>query len=229
MFDAIASTYELINSLASCGQDKYWRRTMARLAQIQADDILLDVACGTGDVARTFATADIRPSRIVGVDFSLAMLEGAQSRPIDHGIFCQGDALKLPAANAGVSIVSCAFGIRNFQHLEAGLAEMYRVLRIGGRAVILEFSIPRNPLLRSPYLFYFNKLMPLAATLISRDRTGAYRYLPRSVVSFPSREGIISALKAAGFSRVTAHPLTAGIVVIYVAVKTEGKQTAKEQ
>jgi demethylmenaquinone methyltransferase / 2-methoxy-6-polyprenyl-1,4-benzoquinol methylase len=219
MFDAIAPTYELVNSVSSAGRDKYWRKKMVQLAVVRPDDVLLDVACGTGDVARTFASAPVRPRAIIGADFSASMLAMAAARPISAGSFVQADALHLPLTDESVTLVTCAFGIRNFQDLDTGVREMHRVLRPGGRAVILEFSLPRRAWLRAAYLFYINRLMPTAATWISRDRSGAYRYLPRSVVSFPESGAILAALKAAGFGRASAHPCTLGIVSIYVATK----------
>lgn len=222
MFDAIAPCYELVNTLASAGRDRHWRRAMVRLAKVQSDDVLLDVACGTGDVARTFAVGlgrVARPGRIIGVDFSAPMLARAMARPIAAGVFLQGDALRLPIADQSVSIVTCAFGIRNFQDLPAGLAEMYRVLRDQGRAIILEFSVPSRPVVRGLYLFYVTQLMPAIAALISRDRTGAYRYLPSSVLSFDRSEMIADHLRQVGFNEVTVHPRSGGIVSIYVAMK----------
>ena len=219
MFDAIAPTYELVNRLASAGRDAYWRREMVRLARVRPDDVLLDVACGTGDVARTFAAARVRPKRIVGVDFAAQMLRLAADRPICGGLFALGDALRLPVADGSVSIVTCAFGIRNFQDVSAGLREMQRVLRAGGRAVILEFAVPGSAMLRRLYLFYFNRIMPALATLVSRDRSGAYRYLPRSVLSFSGDEAIRSALVSAGFAEVAVHRRSCGVVALYVATK----------
>jgi demethylmenaquinone methyltransferase / 2-methoxy-6-polyprenyl-1,4-benzoquinol methylase len=220
MFDQIAPTYELVNSVTSAGRDRHWRRKMVELARVRPDDVLLDIACGTGDVARNFASVGeggMRPRQIVGLDFSLPMLEQAARRPIAAGDFCQGDALRLPVADASVSIVTCAFGIRNFQDLARGFAEMHRVLRPGGRAVLLEFSLPRRPAMRWVYLFYIRRILPLLGRLISRDRSGAYRYLPSSVVSFPDRDSIAARLREAGFSGVAVHPLTLGIVAVYVA------------
>ncbi len=217
MFDAIAPTYELVNRVFSGGRDKAWRREMIRLAAPWADDVLLDVACGTGDVVRAFAGAPEPPGRLVGADFSGAMLGLAAKAGPEHAGFVQCDALRLPFADGSVSIVTCAFGIRNFQDLSVGLREMRRVLRPGGRAAILEFSLPRSALLRRLYLFYINRIMPWGAALISRDRAGAYRYLPRSVVSFRDRGEIVSLLRQAGFDRVQARPLTLGIVTLYLA------------
>ena len=156
------------------------------------------------------------------------MLRLAAERPVEGGWFAQADALRLPLADNSVSIATCAFGIRNFQSLATGLGEMARVLRPGGRAVLLEFSVPGNALLRAAYMFYFNRIMPWFATLISRDRTGAYRYLPRSVVSFPPRQVIRSALEAAGFRGVEIHPRSCGIVCIYVATRHRGEALATE-
>ncbi|HOA74381.1 MAG TPA: bifunctional demethylmenaquinone methyltransferase/2-methoxy-6-polyprenyl-1,4-benzoquinol methylase UbiE [Phycisphaerae bacterium] len=219
MFDAIAPTYECVNTISSAGRDRYWRREMVRLAEVRPDDIQLDIACGTGDVARTFAEAAVRPRQIIGADFSASMLILAAGRPIAGGSFVQADALRLPFADASTTLVTCAFGIRNFQDLATGLREMHRVLKPNGRAVILEFSLPQAAWLRGLYLFYIHRLMPTIATWISRDRSGAYRYLPRSVVSFPCSGEVVSALHAAGFERASVHPRTFGIVSIYVAVK----------
>lgn len=220
MFDAIAPTYELVNRVASAGRDARWRREMVQLAGLHPDDVLLDVACGTGDVVRAFAHGDasgMRPKRIVGLDFAWNMLEQARFRPAEAGFYLQGDALLLPLGSGRVTLVTCAFGIRNFQDLEAGLKEMHRVLKPGGRAVVLEFTVPRLPVFRQLYLLYVRRLMPLLARLISRDRTGAYRYLPSSVVSFHPRHEIVACFRRAGFAEVDVHPLTMSIVAIYVA------------
>jgi len=219
MFDAIAPTYERINTLGSVGRDRYWRREMVRLADVRADDVLLDLACGTGDVARAFASGRPRPARIIAADFSLPMLKLACTRPVSGFALVQADALHLPFADGSVTIVSCAFGIRNFQNLDIGLHEICRVLAPGGRAVILEFSIPRMAIFRQLYRFYVGQILPALAWVIAGDRTGAYRYLHKSVLSFQSCEEVVSSLRSAGFPDVAVYPLSCGIVTIYLARK----------
>ncbi len=226
MFDAIATTYERVNTLASLGRDRFWRREMVRLANVQPDDVLLDVASGTGDVLRAFAAGSVRPGGLIGLDFSQAMLLRAAERPLDKCLYCQADALSLPLPDQSVSIVTCAFGVRNFQDIDAGLSQMNRVLRPGGRLLILEFSIPTQSCVRRLYLYYFQKLMPFVAGILSGDRTGAYRYLPQSVVSFDSSRAVVARLKTAGFSGIKEYPLTGGIVTIYMARKNSGIYSA---
>ncbi len=221
MFDDIAGTYELVNTLASLGRDAYWRRQAVALAGLQNAERVLDVACGTGDLARAFAAAC--RGAVVGVDFAERMLALAARRGQPGQHWCLGDAMHLPFAAGTFSVVSCAFGVRNFQDLRASLADMHRVLQPGGRAVILEFSLPKRAVARGLYRLYFEGLMPIAATIVSRDRGGAYRYLPKSVVSFLDRRGLATALHEVGFERVTTHALTSGVVVVYVAWKaTDG-------
>lgn len=219
MFNGIAHRYELINRLFSAGRDAAWRRKAVRLAQVQAEDTVLDVACGTGDFARAFQNVGVNIT--VGLDFAHEMLKHAAGRGDALGRWCEADALHLPFPSACFSVAACAFGVRNFADLDAGLAEMLRVLHPTGRVVILEFTTPTNRLARSLYRLYSDRLMPVAATLISGDRTGAYRYLPRSVVSFLSAEQMCERLSRAGFARVSATPLSMGIVTVYVAWRNE--------
>jgi demethylmenaquinone methyltransferase/2-methoxy-6-polyprenyl-1,4-benzoquinol methylase len=218
MFDAIAGTYELVNALGSLGLDRYWRRVAVSLARMRTGERILDVACGTGDLARAFAAGACRPKTIVGLDFAGEMLLLASQRP-GRIRWCRGDALRLPFGAGVFSVVSCAFGVRNFQDVEAGFRQMYEVLEPGGRSVILEFSMPTRPVVRWLYRFYFEHLMPVAATILSRDRAGAYRYLPQSVVSFYGRDELVAMLRRAGFGRVDVRALSMGAVVVYVAWK----------
>ncbi len=249
MFNEIAPRYELINTLFSAGRDAAWRRKAVELADVQRDDVVLDVACGTGDFAREIAKAG--PQRVIGCDFAHEMLARAVGLPgrgsnpssgdsaqhqssHDDGhhagsavacepgesprlLWCEADALDLPFQSGSFSLVSSAFGVRNFQDLDTGLSQMRRILRPGGRAVILEFTRPANPVARLLYELYANRFMPLAASLISRDRAAAYRYLPRSVVSFLGAQQMCARLRRVGFSSADATPRTMGIVTIYVA------------
>ncbi len=234
MFNAIAPRYELINSLFSVGRDAYWRRRAVQLAGVGADDVVLDIACGTGDFARAFAEGC--PRRVVGCDFAHEMLTRAKGRKGRKGVrnllperpegcfaqkvpdtfsplhWCEADALRLPFSEGSFSITSCAFGVRNFDDLDVGLVEMFRMLRPGGRAVILEFTRPGNALVRRFYELYSTRLMPAAASLISGDRSGAYRYLPRSVVSFLDVEQMCTRLLGAGFARPARAPASVELV-----------------
>lgn len=217
MFDEIAPTYERVNRVLSAGRDAYWRRRAVEMASIQAADHVLDLACGTGDFARAFAAAS--PELVVGCDFAERMLRLAVDRPANGIQWCLADAMSLPFANDSFNAASCAFGVRNWQDLGRGLVEVHRVLRPGGRLVILEFSMPRLPLLSGAYLFYLRHVLPRIATWISRDRSGAYRYLPASVASFVDEAGLKSALRAAGFRRMETRRLTLGVVTVFVAWK----------
>ena len=216
MFNAIAGRYELVNSVCSAGRDRYWRRRAVTLAHVTAHDRVLDVACGTGDFARAFCRGGA--SAVVGCDFAHQMLARGKTMSGGSDIgWVEADALRLPFCDSSFTIASCAFGVRNFQDLQPGLREMRRVLRPGGRAVILEFTRPSRSLVRRLYEFYSHRIMPAAATVISRDRTGAYRYLPKSVVSFVTPQQVCAELQNAGFARVSATPLTFGVVTVYVA------------
>ena len=219
MFDAVAPSYERINKIFSGGRDASWRRQSVRLAGVRADDTLLDVCTGTGDLARTFADGRPRPRQICGCDFSAGMLARAVDRGATAVTWCQADGMRLPFGDGAFSLVSCAFGVRNFQDLDASLTEFLRILTPGGRAVILEFSRPRRRWVRWAYQLYSARLMPWAATWISGDRTGAYRYLPQSVLSFPDSAEMEERLRGAGFDRVESHRLTFGVVTVYVAWK----------
>lgn len=217
MFNAIAPTYELVNRVLSAGRDAHWRRQAVRLAKVAPTDRILDLACGTGDFAREFQRAS--PALVVGSDFASGMLALAAARDDGRIPFCQGDAHHLPFRKGSFNIVSCAFGVRNFQELAVGLGEIYRVLQSGGRAVILEFTMPKSKLIGGAYRFYFRRILPRVARIISRDRSGAYDYLPNSVASFIDDKGMIAALRNAGFHSVVHRAFTVGIVTVYVATK----------
>jgi len=219
MFNAIAPRYELVNAVFSVGRDAYWRRRAVWLARVTPTDDVLDIAAGTGDFARAFAQA--RPRSVVGTDFAHEML--TRARQGDAGTtncrWCEADALNLPFRTGAFSITCCAFGVRNFHDLDVGLGEMFRVLHPGGRAVILEFTRPGHALTRRLYELYSTRLMPVAASWLSGDRTGAYRYLPQSVVSFVDATEMCERLRRVGFDEPRVTPLTMGVVTVYVAPK----------
>jgi demethylmenaquinone methyltransferase/2-methoxy-6-polyprenyl-1,4-benzoquinol methylase len=216
MFDAIAPCYERVNRIASLGQDAAWRRRTVALSSIVSTDIVLDVCCGTGDLIRAFATNAPAPRAILGIDFAEGMLAAGSYTGVTTPVhLCRGDALRLPVASASVNVVSCAFGVRNFQDLDRGLSEMRRVLRAGGRVVILEFALPDNALFRAGYRIYCESILPRVAALVSRDRTGAYKYLPQSIRRFERRSAMVARLEHAGFTAVKTVPMNFGGVVVY--------------
>jgi demethylmenaquinone methyltransferase/2-methoxy-6-polyprenyl-1,4-benzoquinol methylase len=217
MFAAIAPSYDLNNRLHSLWMDQWWRRRAVALADLRPTDQVVDVACGTGDLAMRFAGA-LGPAGkpVIGIDFTYEMLpiarQKSQSRPL---VLLNGDALALPLPDASADVVSIAFGIRNVADPAAACREFRRILRPGGRLIILEFSLPVNPLLRGLYNFYFRKILPRTATWISGDKTGAYKYLPESVNTFIDRAAMASMMTGAGFTQVTQHPMTFGVCVCY--------------
>lgn len=222
MFSAIAPSYDLNNRLHSLGRDQAWRRAAVRSAQLRGGETVIDVACGTGDLAQAFARAGA--AKVIGLDFTFNMLALAQRKSrLRPGTlsYHAADAMCLPLADACADVASIAFGIRNVADPRRAVAEFFRVLRPGGRVVILEFSLPTHRLPRALYQFYFRHILPRTAALIARDRSGAYRYLPRSVNTFLGRNEMMDMLRGAGFTGVTAEPLTLGIAVIYRGFKEE--------
>jgi len=231
MFSAIAPTYDLINRLHSLGMDQHWRTVAVRMAEVKAGDTVLDVACGTGDLTLKFARAlgQRGSGAVVGVDFTYVMLPLAQGKAKRLNLrrsvgaaFLQGNALALPVPDCSVDVVSIAFGIRNVADWGKAIDEFTRVLKPGGRLIILEFSLPAKAILRGLYNFYFHRIMPVTATLISGDKTGAYKYLPKSVNTFISREAMTERMMQAGFEGVVGKALTCGICVCYRGVKGGG-------
>lgn len=218
MFDSIAPTYERVNTLATFGLDAMWRRRAVRAACAQPGELVLDVCCGTGDMIRAFAEAQPRLRAILGVDFAAEMLACGRypADPPPIHLF-RADGLRLPLADASVDVVSCAFGVRNFQDLPAGLAEFRRVLRAGGRAVILEFAQPANPVMRWANDLYCNLVLPWLGRWVSGDPNCAYRYLPRSIQTFDTRRPFEQRLRAARFDEVASEAMNFGGVVLYVA------------
>lgn len=221
MFDRIAGKYDFLNHLLSMGIDKGWRKkAIHSLTPIQPK-IILDVATGTGDFA--IACLKLNPKQVIGCDISEGMLEVGKKkiteRKLDNKIKLQfGDSEHLPFEDNKFDAITCAYGVRNFEHLEAGLKEMCRVMRTGGRLAILEFSHPQKAPFRQLYKFYFKNILPTVGKIVSKDDT-AYTYLPESVAAFPEGKAFVQILERCGFKNPKARPLTMGITTLYTAEK----------
>ncbi|MEM9065303.1 MAG: bifunctional demethylmenaquinone methyltransferase/2-methoxy-6-polyprenyl-1,4-benzoquinol methylase UbiE [Planctomycetota bacterium] len=227
MFGAIAHAYDLNNHLHSLWMDQLWRAHAVRTAGVQAGDRVLDCACGTGDLTQAFARSPA--SMVVGADYTHEMLEVARVKRVrqqqpkrDKISYIEADAQNLPFADGAFDVVSIAFGIRNVEEPTRALAEFHRVLRPGGRLVILEFGKPRFAPLRVFNDLYCARIMPATATLIARDRSGAYKYLPKSVGSFMERDEMETEIASVGFSDVKSRALSLGICICYRAVRAAG-------
>ena len=221
VFEQIAPTYDLLNHLLSFNVDRHWRRVAIGELRWERDPTgtYLDLCAGTLDVTTALARTDGFAGRIVAADFAEPMLRAGRSKPpVGSALPVVGDALRLPLRDASVAGAIVAFGIRNVAGLDAALREVRRVLRPGGRFVILEFTTPRSPLVHLVYHAYFHYVLPLIGGVVSGHRS-AYRYLPRSVANFPREEELAARLRRAGFADVTWRPLTLGIAAVHAATR----------
>lgn len=221
MFDNIAGNYDFLNHFFSMGIDKLWRRKVVKLLKAEHPKHILDVATGTGDLA--IAAMGASPEKVTGIDISVGMLEKGREKVhrlhLDQRISLQyGDSEAIEFADDTFDAITVAFGVRNYQNLDKGLAEMRRVLKPGGTLIVLEFSKPTNWLFRQLYYFYFCTVLPFIGKLVSKDPR-AYTYLPESVRAFPDGEVFAERLRDAGFKNVSCTPLTFGISTIYRARK----------
>lgn len=218
MFDRIAGRYDLLNHLLSAGCDRRWRRRVAALMPPGKGLHVLDLACGTGDQLIALSASG-RVSRGIGIDLAEEMLtigrEKIRKTGLEQTLAVQtGDAENLAFEQSIFDAVTIAFGIRNMTDVPRTLGEMLRVLKPGGRAIILEFSLPRQRLVRGPYLFYLRHVLPRLGAIVSGD-DAAYRYLNETIETFPHGEAFCQIMRDAGFRNVAVTPLTAGIVSIY--------------
>jgi demethylmenaquinone methyltransferase/2-methoxy-6-polyprenyl-1,4-benzoquinol methylase len=221
MFDSIAHRYDLLNRLLSLGIDRSWRKKAIRSFAASHPKIILDVATGTGGLAIEALQAN--PEKVIGVDISELMLEAGNEKisrlKLNHKIeLRKGDSENLRFENNTFDAITVAFGVRNFENLEKGIAEMYRVLKPGGRIAILEFSKPVAFPFKQVYQFYFHTILPVFGRMISNSKN-AYTYLPESVKHFPEGEHFTGYLERSGFTQTHIQPLTFGICSLYTAVK----------
>lgn len=223
MFDRIAPKYDLLNHTLSAGIDKIWRRRVVRIARRHKPLRILDMATGTGDLAIALARG-IREAEIVGCDPSQGMLEVARRKVAERGLESRislviGSSEELSGlADESFDVVTVAFGVRNFDHMEAGLSELRRVLRPGGLLIVLEFSNPTNPLISGLYRWYSHRILPRVGGLVSKDRS-AYEYLPASVDEFPTPPRFIEILHRLGFREGGSRSQSFGIAQIHTALK----------
>jgi demethylmenaquinone methyltransferase/2-methoxy-6-polyprenyl-1,4-benzoquinol methylase len=221
MFDAIAGRYDFLNHLLSAGLDRGWRTRAVRSLQLTGRERILDLCTGTGDLAIAAVCAQPSAARVVGVDFAGAMLRVGEdklrrARLDDRIAMVQGDAARLPLADASVDAVTVAFGIRNVEHMDVACTEMHRVLKPGGRLAILEFAVPTTPVVGTLYVWYLNRVLPLIGRAVSRHNA-AYGYLPASIGAFASPDEFVKILRHAGFTTIFPIRLAFGSVILYTA------------
>ncbi len=223
MFDNIAPTYDKLNHIMSLNIDRVWRRRVMRIVRRAKAHKIMDVATGTGDLAIAMAERVDR-TQILGVDLSEEMLAVARRKVEKLGLqerimLEKGDAENLDmVASESIDAATVAFGVRNFENIERGLSEIYRTLKPGGKLVVLEFSMPKNRLVRWVYSQYAHRLLPRIGGMISKDKQ-AYTYLPDSVEEFPAPERFAEMLRGVGFVRVKTRSQSFGIAYIYDATK----------
>jgi demethylmenaquinone methyltransferase / 2-methoxy-6-polyprenyl-1,4-benzoquinol methylase len=217
MFDRIAAHYDAMNSVMTAGLHHRWRQRTAARAELLEGDSALDVCCGTGDLALELARYIGPTGRVVGCDFSQPMLDLARAKSVQRWAttvrFEYADALQLPYGDETFDAVTVGFGVRNLADLDRGLGEMTRVLKPGGRMVILEITQPTRPPLSIFYSLWFDRIVPLLGTLAGDH--DAYSYLPESVRSFPSPRGLAERMDAAGLERIKVTVLAGGIIAIH--------------
>ena len=221
MFDSIAWRYDFLNHFLSFGIDRRWRRRAIHFLSQVSPETIIDVACGTGDLS--IEALKLKPRKIIGVDISEGMLakgrEKLGRKSLENIItLVQGDSEALQFDDESFDAAMVAFGVRNFEDLNQGMAEMLRVLKPGGMLVVLEFSKPRSPFFKKIFNFYFFRILPLVGSLFSKDAS-AYSYLPDSVNVFPDRIDFLDIMRKVGFIDACFEELTMGIVCLYYGKK----------
>jgi demethylmenaquinone methyltransferase/2-methoxy-6-polyprenyl-1,4-benzoquinol methylase len=220
VFDSVASRYDLMNDLMSLGLHRLWKRFATFTADVQPGWHILDIAGGTGDLAQSFAKSVGPSGMVIHTDINQTMLRTGRDRLIDAGVVAPAvvcDAEALPFADGRFDLVSVAFGLRNMTHKDVALREMARVLKVGGKLLVLEFSQVAPPL-QSVYDLYSFSVLPRLGRLVARDE-GSYRYLAESIRMHPNQQALKELMQRNGFAHVDVHNLTAGVVALHVGVK----------
>ncbi len=220
MFDNISKRYDFLNHLLSLGIDKGWRKKVVKQVMGENPQNVLDVATGTADLA--IALGKAMKADVKGLDISAGMLEVGREKVAKRNLknveLVLGDGENLPFADNTFDAVTVAFGVRNFENLEKGLRDIYRVIKPGGQLVVLEFSQPEKAPFKQFYNFYFKNILPTIGKLVSKD-SRAYTYLPESVQAFPYGEAFLNKLNECGYKKNSAKPVTFGIASIYIGKK----------
>ncbi len=220
VFDSVASKYDLMNDVMSVGLHRAWKAYTVQVANLKPGERALDIAGGTGDLSRAFARKVGETGLVVHTDINEAMLRQGRDRLLDEGLILPtslADAEKLPFKSESFDLVSVAFGLRNMTHKDLALAEMCRVLKPGGRLLVLEFSRIAEPL-RKPYDWYSFNILPKLGSLFAGD-ADSYRYLAESIRMHPDQATLKAMMKTAGFGHVDVHNLSAGIVALHAGIK----------
>ena len=222
VFHSVAAKYDVMNDLMSMGIHRLWKRQTIEMSGVRVGDSVLDLAGGTGDLTMRFSELVGPEGHVILADINESMIKVGRDRLIDKGVvgnvsYVQANAEALPFPDDSFDCITIAFGLRNVTHKEDALRSMLRVLKPGGRAVILEFATPLNSFFRAVYHFYFLRVLPCLGGLLSQR--SAYQYLPDSVMEFPDRESLKAMMEAAGFVDVKIHDLTGGIAAVHVGTK----------
>jgi demethylmenaquinone methyltransferase / 2-methoxy-6-polyprenyl-1,4-benzoquinol methylase len=217
IFDSIAFRYDFLNHLLSFGVDRYWRKKALKLTKVGINSVLLDVACGTGDVAIEAYKQGVR--NVIGADFSHNMLAlFKKKKEWIEGKVIQTTAEQMPFRENTFTNITVAFGVRNFYDIKEGFRSFHSILKNDGKATVIEFQMPQNKIFKALYKFYFEKILPFIGGIVSKNKT-AYKYLPDSVEEFDEKISLIDLLKEVGFKSVKKYKLTFGIVQVVIAEK----------
>lgn len=227
MFDSIAPAYDWMNRAMTFGIDKLWRRKAVRLVEAEAPEHIVDIATGTGDLTIVMARR-MSKARITGLDLSEGMIAIGREKISRQclservSLIC-GDSLAMPFDDSSADVITVAYGVRNFEHLDRGYAEMFRVLKPGGLLCVVELSTPVNPIVKPFYKLYTRVLIPAVGRLVSKDRR-AYSYLPESIAAVPQGDAMLELIRGAGFTNAAFRRLTFGVCTIYTARSNKKQQ-----